>query len=127
MHVGIREHISFVLPELFAAELLGRFDKVVDAARVVAALELVDAVGNPVHDQRFHPVIPQRAVDGPCAHVHHFVWCGGRGHLGFHGQRRCRGGTIGFGSELDDVDACFTERRGGRQRAFIRERHCAGA
>ena len=48
-----------------AGQFLGGIHEVVDAPFLqVRVVDLVDAVGDPVDDQCFGAVVPQRAVDG---------------------------------------------------------------
>ena len=66
VHPGVGEHIALVRAVRLAAQRLRRFDEVVDAARAlrqVGAVDLVDAVRNPVHDQGLGAAVPQRTVD----------------------------------------------------------------
>ena len=67
MDPGVGEHIALVTSVRLAAQGFAGFEEVVDAAlalREVRALALVDAVGNPVDDERLGARVPQWAVDG---------------------------------------------------------------
>ena len=55
--------------------------------RQVRAVDLVDAVGNPIHDQRLGAGIPQRAVDAIILRVNDVEPVGGRRRLHFHTER----------------------------------------
>ncbi len=66
VHPGVREDVALVGAVRLPGQRLGRLDEVVDAARAqleVGAVDLVDAVRDPVHDQRLDGPVPERAVD----------------------------------------------------------------
>jgi hypothetical protein len=78
---GIGEHITFVNCVRLPGQRLRRFDEVVHAALAlgqVRAVDLVNAVRNPVHNQRLHPGVPQRAVDLEILRIDRVELGGGR-------------------------------------------------
>jgi hypothetical protein len=110
--VRISEHISFVLAMRFAAQLLSGLDKVVEpTGGDVSSLELLDAVRDPAHGQRLHPMVPQRVVDRPLSHVDYVELLCRRRRLDLHFQRgRRRGATAVARHQFEDVDARFAHR-----------------
>src|SRR5678815_6040212 len=76
----------------FTAQLLSGLDEVVEPTRLnIGALELLDAVRNPAHDQRLHAMIPQRTVDRPLPHVDDVELLGRWWVLDLHRERGRRG------------------------------------
>src|SRR4029079_3209363 len=101
---------AFVRAERPTPYLLPGFDEVVESTGVrVRPLELFDAMRDPAHDERFHAVIPQRAVDRPLSHVNDVELLRGGRRLDLDRERGSRRGLAVLGFELEDVDARFAE------------------
>ena len=61
---GIGEHVASVRSMRLASQLVGGVNEVVDTAFLqVRVGNLINAMGNPVHDQGFRSVAPKRTVD----------------------------------------------------------------
>ncbi len=68
MHPGVGENVAALRRVRLAAQRLGRLDKIINAAvavicRDVRAVDLVNAMRNPVHDERLRTGVPKRTVD----------------------------------------------------------------
>ena len=109
-----------------APQRLGCLDEIVNATLAlgqVGAVDIADAMGNPVHDQRLRPGAPQGAVDPVAPGVNH-VQPARRGRIpDLDGQGRARAQTTFGCGQPDAVAAGRRELRGGRQGAGIGERH----
>ena len=58
MHPGVGKHVTFVPRVRFTAQRFAGFDEIINAAlplREVRAIALVNAVGNPIYDERLGP------------------------------------------------------------------------
>ena len=67
MNPGIGENVAFVCVVRFAAQGLGGFNEIVDAAlalREVGAFDVVNAMRNPIDNEGLGAGIPERTVDG---------------------------------------------------------------
>src|SRR5262249_8592254 len=107
---------------------LARFNEVVDSAGAdfdISAVDLVDAVGDPVDDQSFDARIPERAVELVGFGVDGLKGLGGRRFLDGDSQGGGVRGLAVVGSELEDVGSGRGEFGGGDQRFGIGERYFA--
>jgi len=129
VHPGVGEHIALVAAVGLAPQGLGRLNEVVDPARALAevgVVDLVDAVGDPVDDQGLGPRVPERAVDLVVLRIHHVQAVRRRGLLCPDLERGRRAeGTLARG-QLEDIVTRCGEDRCGRGRSGVRKGHVAG-
>ena len=124
MNPRVRENVAFLRSMRFAAQRLRRLDKIVNAAvalagRDVGPVDLVNAMRNPVHDERLCPRVPQQAVNLVRLRINHIEplrrW---RGHH-LHAQCGRRAQIAIARSQLENIIARFRKNRRRVERARV--------
>ena len=117
-----------MLHRRFAAQFLGGLDEVVDPALLqVRVVDLVDAVGDPVRDDRPGPFVPERAVEGVGLGVDQVELLRGRRVHHFHGQVGRGAQAVFVSRQSQHVRTDGRKGRAGLGRGGVLESHLAGA
>ena len=90
VHPRVGEHVTLLASVRLPAQRLGSFDEIVNATltfRQVGAVDVVNAVRDPVHDKRLGPGAPQRAVNLVTLRINHVEPLRRRRGRHLHAQR----------------------------------------